>query len=128
MSNFERQQKCSLFSETEITCPHPGDPMNGQTLDSGRFTVGDYVEYLCNGGHIMVGDPLAICTSNGTWSSAPPECKLMKLQNSAASNIFRSFKFFSCEFFLAKKILFWLFWKKRWKKRDKIEEIKLGSS
>ncbi|XP_015781130.1 locomotion-related protein Hikaru genki [Tetranychus urticae] len=59
----------------ENTCPIPSTPSNGRLLDIGHYRTGDYVQYFCNSGYIMIGDGLSICLENGTWSKPTPICK-----------------------------------------------------
>ncbi|XP_054717773.1 locomotion-related protein Hikaru genki-like [Uloborus diversus] len=58
-----------------ITCKPPVSPLNGRVIDTGRYLAGDFVQYTCNAGHVIVGEPVAICTDHGVWSQAPPTCK-----------------------------------------------------
>ncbi|KAI1289870.1 Locomotion-related protein Hikaru genki [Halotydeus destructor] len=58
-----------------IDCEPPLPPVNGRVLDSGRFRTGDYVQYSCKTGYILVGESLSICLENGTWSKPVPSCK-----------------------------------------------------
>lgn len=52
-------------------------PLNGRILDNTHYLVGDYVQYTCNTGFVIMGEPLAICQDNGTWSSPPPTCEYL---------------------------------------------------
>lgn len=58
-----------------ITCKPPVVPLNGRVLDTGRYLAGDFVQYTCNAGHVVVGEPVAICNDHGVWSQPPPTCK-----------------------------------------------------
>ncbi|KAG8196129.1 hypothetical protein JTE90_007865 [Oedothorax gibbosus] len=58
-----------------ISCKSPVSPVNGRVLDSGRYLAGDFVQYTCNAGHVLVGESVAICTDHGVWSQPPPLCK-----------------------------------------------------
>ncbi|KAF8792518.1 locomotion-related protein Hikaru genki-like [Argiope bruennichi] len=58
-----------------ISCRPPVAPVNGRVLDTGRFLAGDFVQYTCNAGHVIVGESVAICTDHGVWSQSPPKCK-----------------------------------------------------
>ncbi|CAG2105179.1 unnamed protein product [Medioppia subpectinata] len=55
-----------------ISCEPPIAPQNGRLLDNTHYLAGDYVQYACNSGFVIMGEPLAICMDNGTWSSPPP--------------------------------------------------------
>ncbi|CAG2167371.1 unnamed protein product [Oppiella nova] len=58
-----------------ISCEPPIAPQNGRLLDNTHYLAGDYVQYACNSGFVIMGEPLAICMDNGTWSSPSPICK-----------------------------------------------------
>lgn len=58
-----------------ISCPPPVAPINGRVVDTGRHLAGDFVQYTCNAGHVIVGEPVAVCTDHGAWSHATPTCK-----------------------------------------------------
>ena len=58
-----------------IDCQPPLPPVNGRVLDSGHFRTGDYVQFLCNTGYVLLGDSLSVCLDNGTWSRPVPNCK-----------------------------------------------------
>ncbi|GIY05293.1 locomotion-related protein Hikaru genki [Caerostris darwini] len=58
-----------------ITCRPPVTPVNGRVIDAGRYLAGDFVQYTCNAGHVIVGESVAICTDHGVWSQPPPNCK-----------------------------------------------------
>lgn len=58
-----------------ITCKPPVSPVNGRVLDMGRYLSGDFVQYTCNAGHVIVGESIAICNDHGVWSQVPPICK-----------------------------------------------------
>lgn len=58
-----------------IRCPPPVAPINGRVVDTGRHLAGDFVQYTCNAGHVVVGEPVAVCTDHGVWSHPTPTCK-----------------------------------------------------
>ncbi|UYV80321.1 hig [Cordylochernes scorpioides] len=58
-----------------IQCSPPLPPTNGRALDNGRYLVGDYVQYTCNAGFVIVGDSIGICKDDGEWTQGPPICK-----------------------------------------------------
>ena len=37
--------------------------------------IGSIVDYECDDGYEMDGDPIVICQDNGQWSANSPECK-----------------------------------------------------
>lgn len=65
-----------------ITCPTPSSPSNGHLVDAtGRYLLGDYVQYACNHRHTMKGQAVTTCLKNGMWSNPPPKCLfLMQIQ------------------------------------------------
>ena len=55
-------------------------PLNGHIEQAtGRYLIGDYVQYGCNQGYLMDGGSIqsgvVTCQSDGTWSSPQPICK-----------------------------------------------------
>lgn len=58
-----------------ISCPPPLPPLNGKLLDNGHYLVGNTVQYLCDEGFVLIGEPIIRCTESGLWSHAPPFCK-----------------------------------------------------
>lgn len=58
-----------------IACQPPTAPLNGRVIENSHYLAGDYVEFICFSGHVIVGEPVAICQDNGTWSTPPPLCK-----------------------------------------------------
>lgn len=39
------------------------------------YTPGNKIEYSCIDGYHLLGDPMAECTEDGTWSMLTMECK-----------------------------------------------------
>lgn len=61
-----------------ITCTTFSSPINGHLIDAtGRYLLGDYVQYACNERHVMEGQAVITCLENGTWSNPPPKCQLI---------------------------------------------------
>ncbi|XP_054154343.1 CUB and sushi domain-containing protein 1-like [Oppia nitens] len=65
----------------EIRCVPPEIPKNSSVVYSGNdrsssdsFKVGSTVQYRCSQGHIVQGQSLRTCESNGLWSGSPPIC------------------------------------------------------
>ncbi|CAG2104634.1 unnamed protein product, partial [Medioppia subpectinata] len=65
----------------EIRCVSPEVPKNSSVVYSGNdrstsdsFKVGSTVQYRCSLGHIVQGQSLRTCESNGLWSGGPPIC------------------------------------------------------
>ena len=58
-----------------ISCPSPLPPLNGKVMDNGHYLVGNTVQYSCNEGFVLIGEPIIRCTESGLWSHAPPFCK-----------------------------------------------------
>merc|ERR1719342_372742 len=62
-----------------ILCPSPSPPLYGEIMlgssDNGYY-VGSSVQWKCDAGHVMVGEPITTCTHLGMWSDATPSCML----------------------------------------------------
>ena len=59
---------------TEVTCPVPSAPANGQVSQSGnRF--GDVVTFKCNVGYNLNGSETRTCQADGFWSGKQPSCE-----------------------------------------------------
>ncbi|XP_058454733.1 uncharacterized protein LOC131432461 isoform X2 [Malaya genurostris] len=69
--NWERQPSC-LASQ----CPMLSEVLhaNVTVLNGGGRSYGTIVTYECEPGYQRSGQPVLICMSNGTWSSAAPTC------------------------------------------------------
>lgn len=63
------------YESSAITCPSPTPPTHGRLIDSGRYLSGDYIQFTCITGYVLVGESLSVCLENGTWSSPEPKCK-----------------------------------------------------
>ncbi len=74
-SLFKRLCNRLLTDPPAIRCPSPLPPHNGRLLDSGRFFVGHTVQYVCDDGFVLIGEPVIRCTEEGIWSHATPFCK-----------------------------------------------------
>jgi len=63
-----------------IICPPPAPPTSGSLAlgddNSGGHYVGSSVQWSCDPGHVMVGEPVTTCTHLGIWSHATPACML----------------------------------------------------
>ncbi|XP_077302053.1 locomotion-related protein hikaru genki isoform X4 [Arctopsyche grandis] len=65
-----------------IQCPSPLLPANGELAEwvntpfSGKYGVGDLVQYKCHGGYNLTGEASIVCTETGFWSHPPPFCIL----------------------------------------------------
>ncbi|XP_058886297.1 sushi, von Willebrand factor type A, EGF and pentraxin domain-containing protein 1 isoform X1 [Acipenser ruthenus] len=57
-----------------VTCKSPGLLVNG-LAEYNNLTAGSRVEFQCDEGYELLGEPIAVCTGNGTWSSPTPTCK-----------------------------------------------------
>ncbi|RWS28807.1 CUB and sushi domain-containing protein 3-like protein [Leptotrombidium deliense] len=65
----------------EIRCVPPEKPKNSSVVYSGNdrstsdsFKVTSTVQYRCSSGHIVKGESLRTCESDGTWNGNPPSC------------------------------------------------------
>ncbi|XP_070201910.1 uncharacterized protein [Littorina saxatilis] len=65
-----------------VECPAPPQSIsNGHMLrETGTFTVGRSVTYLCDLGYTAQGQTTLTCQSNGNWSSAVPVCVVATCQ------------------------------------------------
>ena len=82
LKKFSLIWNSSFFSRTgyvpkckAISCPSPLPPLNGKVMDNGHYLVGNTVQYSCNEGFVLIGEPIIRCTESGLWSHAPPFCK-----------------------------------------------------
>ncbi|MGH0158069.1 UNVERIFIED_CONTAM: hypothetical protein FKN15_073952, partial [Acipenser sinensis] len=57
-----------------VTCESPGLLVNG-LAEYNSLTAGSRVEFQCDEGYELLGQLIAVCTGNGTWSSPTPTCK-----------------------------------------------------
>ena len=63
-----------------ITCPAPSAPAHGHLVEgSGRYLLGDYIQFGCAPGHVLRGQAVATCRADGTWDSDPPSCEYQPL-------------------------------------------------
>ncbi|KAG8184166.1 hypothetical protein JTE90_010207 [Oedothorax gibbosus] len=58
-----------------IECDPPLAPSNGRLLDTGRYLTGDFVQFTCNAGFVIVGESITVCNDQGEWTFPPPTCK-----------------------------------------------------
>ena len=66
-----------IFLITAIECPSPLPPTSGRLLSSNHHLVGHTVQYVCDDGFVLIGEPIIRCTEAGLWSHAPPFCKFL---------------------------------------------------
>uniref|UniRef100_A0AAY4CAR5 E-selectin n=1 Tax=Denticeps clupeoides TaxID=299321 RepID=A0AAY4CAR5_9TELE len=59
-----------------VTCPRPESPhLTSQCTDSSsELSISTSCTFTCNAGFVLQGEPRAVCTSTGEWSSGPPAC------------------------------------------------------
>ena len=57
-----------------IDCGEPDVPEESYVTGY-DFHVNSDVEYHCNVGHLLVGEPVRRCQRDGTWSGDVPLCK-----------------------------------------------------
>jgi len=65
-----------LFSV--ITCEEPDVPSGGFVVGY-DFNVHSSIEYHCEAGHLLKGEAVRMCNSDGEWSSRAPDCQCRKL-------------------------------------------------
>ena len=60
-----------------IMCPPPSPPDHGDlvTRADHDHVTGDSVQWRCDPGHVMIGEPVTTCTHHGIWSHATPTCE-----------------------------------------------------
>ncbi|XP_069194508.1 P-selectin isoform X2 [Procambarus clarkii] len=56
-----------------LTCDEPLLP-DGGYVTGYSFDVHEEVEYHCENGHYLTGDPIRVCTRSGDWSGDIPTC------------------------------------------------------
>ncbi|XP_029944330.1 sushi, von Willebrand factor type A, EGF and pentraxin domain-containing protein 1 isoform X2 [Salarias fasciatus] len=57
-------------------CGKPSQIPNGHALGS-EFGYNSKVEYECEEGYVLNGDPTLVCQSNGRWDKPPPRCDIV---------------------------------------------------
>ncbi|CAL8387036.1 unnamed protein product [Boreogadus saida] len=58
------------------TCGTPPNLLNGYIRNpKDAYAVGSSIEYQCINGHYLVGETLAQCTPNMTWTTGPMQCR-----------------------------------------------------
>ena len=57
-----------------VTCPNLTDLAHGMVQSTGSHE-GDTAIHTCNVGFELVGAPVLICQSDGTWDNPPPVCQ-----------------------------------------------------
>ncbi|XP_076821431.1 protein lev-9-like [Clavelina lepadiformis] len=58
---------CDIIDD-EIRCPHPGIPINGRLTQGENFSVGNFVEFECDPGYVMIGEARQECYYFLEWS------------------------------------------------------------
>ncbi|XP_076340757.1 uncharacterized protein LOC143241097 [Tachypleus tridentatus] len=64
-----------MYTSIEITCPDPGQLLNGKVIGY-SFTVESNIAFQCEPGYSLHGNSTAKCLSNGDWSVPKPLCHL----------------------------------------------------
>ncbi|XP_076821429.1 uncharacterized protein LOC143468237 isoform X2 [Clavelina lepadiformis] len=73
---------CDII-DNEIRCPHPCIPINGRLTQGGNFSVGNFVEFECDPGYVMVGEARQECYYFLEWSGGgSPKCINPKIPQS----------------------------------------------
>ncbi|XP_012934046.2 complement receptor type 2 [Heterocephalus glaber] len=67
----------TCIRKASVECPPPHTVLNGNHSggNAARFLPGMWVLYTCDQGHVLVGDPLSLCTHEGAWSPTAPYCQ-----------------------------------------------------
>ena len=65
-----------MMMTATVECPEPPQSIsNGHLLgETGTFTVGQSVTYLCDLGFVAQGPSTLTCQGSGNWSSSVPTC------------------------------------------------------
>lgn len=63
--------KCEI-----INCGEPETPL-GSYFTGDEFTIHSKIEYHCESGHKMFGNPLRVCSKDGNWTGELPECRFI---------------------------------------------------
>ena len=64
------------FSSSAKMCPSLGEIENGKILSTKtEFRFGDIVNFQCDFGFVMSGNPVLLCNSNGEWNGTIPSCR-----------------------------------------------------
>lgn len=63
-----------LVDISVITCEEPDVPA-GSYVVGYDFNVHSSIEYHCEVGHVLRGEPIHTCTKEGDWSGTTPTCE-----------------------------------------------------
>ena len=67
------------LSNTAVQCTGLGDPKNGHVIcPSDNNIFQDTCTYYCNHGYQLEGNRQTMCRADGTWSSEPVTCTILK--------------------------------------------------
>ncbi|TWW65282.1 CUB and sushi domain-containing protein 3 [Takifugu flavidus] len=76
------------------SCGNPGVPPKAVLSGSGRFAVGDQVQYSCVPGYVLDGHATLTCITNAgntaVWDFPAPICRVVYLMNATESVIQRN--------------------------------------
>lgn len=59
---------------SEVHCSAPTIPEYGYAQGSGDYKAGDVVQFNCNQGFMIDGQPIIVCQESGRWSGPVPKC------------------------------------------------------
>lgn len=67
-----------MHNPAEVLCPAATPPQHGYlhegNPDTRFYHGGDVVQFGCNPGYMMQGNPIIVCQENRRWSGPPPVC------------------------------------------------------
>ena len=71
-----------LFHAYAANCGVPKPPRNGTIVNYNSTVEGSVLRYQCNSGFGSVGEMIAVCAANGSWSPDPAHvtCKEIGMQ------------------------------------------------
>lgn len=69
-----------------ISCPDPEVPAGGY-MEAYDYNVHSTIDFHCEKGHKLVGEPNLTCQSDGEWSGESPKCDCKQYKNPVATNL-----------------------------------------
>ena len=79
---------CNFTASPSVGCPAPSEPVNGSVSGFTSASVGSEVTYHCNAGLTLVGESVAMCTSDLVWVPNGSEIKCQQLPPGICSEVY----------------------------------------